>query len=434
VFFPYELIGYFVFLYPIFMAVIWMVGSIIFRLKRENQPELVDSPFPFLSIIIPARNEEKFIAETVLNLQDLDYPEYEVIVVNDGSTDRTPQIIDELVSRHSSWLRAVHLEPNSGKSVAMNMGTLVSRGQFILVVDADCLLDKKAPKYLVNHFLIHPRVGAVTGNPRVRNRTTLLGKIQVGEYSNVIGLIKRAQRTFGKILTVSGVIAAYQKSALLDCGFFDSDTVTEDIDITWKMQKRFWDVRYEPRALGWILVPETLKGLWRQRVRWAQGGIEVLRKHTDVWTDRRWRRLWPIYLEYFMGISWAVSLFVLIVVWLLFLLTRGVCYLYLVQKYCPAFTSFFLSLHLASPLIPKWMGAVIAITCLMQFTVSLMIEYKYEKKGIIKYYFWVIWYPFLYWIISAFSVLVGLRNIFLTKKGVTVRWASPDRGILKTPS
>ena len=147
-------------------------------------------------------------------------------------------------------------------------------------------------------MLSNPRVGAITGNPRVWNRTSLLGKIQAGEYSSIIGLIKRTQRIVGKLLTVSGVLAAYRKSALLNCGLFDSDTVTEDIDITWKLQEQFWDVRFEPRALARILVPETLGGLWRQRVRWAQGGLEVLIKHFRIWGNFKYRRFWPIYVEY----------------------------------------------------------------------------------------------------------------------------------------
>ena len=214
------------------------------------------------------------------------------------------------------------------------MGILVSKGHFLVTIDADCMLDKEALNWFAWHLLSYPRVGAITGNPRVWNRTSLLAKIQVGEYSSIIGLIKRTQRIVGKILTVSGVIAAYRKSAMLDCGFFDADTVTEDIDITWKLQKQFWDVRYEPRALCWILVPETMKGLWRQRVRWAQGGLQVLIKHAGIWLDIRYRRFWPIYIEYALGMIWALSLFIVTIIWLILVAVKTICGSYFILKYC----------------------------------------------------------------------------------------------------
>src|SRR3546814_20032176 len=116
------------------------------------------------------------------------------------------------------------------------------------------------------------RVGAVTGNPRIRNRSSLLGQVQVGEFASIIGLIKRTQRVYGRIFTVSGVVAAFRRRALDHVGYWSLDMITEDIDISWKLQRDHWTIFYEPRALCWILMPETLRGLWRQRLRWAQGG------------------------------------------------------------------------------------------------------------------------------------------------------------------
>ena len=126
------------------------------------------------------------------------------------------------------------------------------------------------------------RSRAVTGNPRVRNRSTLLGRIQVGEFSSIVGMIKRAQQSFGRLFTVSGVITAFRRSAVHRSATGAPDMLTEDIDITWKLQRAGWKVRFEPNALVWILMPETLRGLWKQRLRWATGGAQVLRKNFDV--------------------------------------------------------------------------------------------------------------------------------------------------------
>jgi biofilm PGA synthesis N-glycosyltransferase PgaC len=412
--FVLSLISSFVFLYPLLMSIVWTIGGLVFYLRWEKRPLPRLPAHPLVSIIVPAHNEEKVIEDALQNLSDLNYPEYEVLVVDDGSTDRTAEILDHLAGRHAAWLRVIHLKPNSGKSKALNVGVLLCRGQFVVTMDADSYLDPDALLWMMDHLLTYPRVGAVTGNPRVLNRTTLLSKIQIGEYSSIIGLIKRTQRLLGKVLTVSGVIAAFRKSALLECGLFDSDTVTEDIDITWKMQRRFWDVRYEPKALCWVLVPETLEGLWRQRIRWAQGGLEVMKKHLSIWKDTRQRRLWPVYIEYLLGVVWAHLFLLISVLWLLSL------FLSLFFSFIPVFPY--------APFIPKWEGSILAVTCLLQFIVSLLLDRQYEKKSLLKYYFWVVWYALFYWVLCSLAVIVSLyKMIFLMKE--TVTWKSPDRGL-----
>jgi poly-beta-1,6-N-acetyl-D-glucosamine synthase len=426
----FEILGYFVFLYPLYMSIVWMIGGLTFSLRREGDMKPDLEYYPLFSIIVPAHNEESVIETTVRSLYGLDYPNFEVIVVNDGSTDRTAAILDALVAEELPGLKVIHLETNCGKAKALNTGIVFSTGPFLLTIDADCVLDRKALDWMAWHLLNYQRVAAVTGNPRVWNRTSLLGKIQVGEYSSIIGMIKRSQRILGKVLTVSGVIAAYRKSALLECGMFDADTVTEDIDITWKLQMKFWDIRYEPRALCWVLVPETLRGLWRQRVRWAQGGMEVLKKHLNLWAKWRYRRLWPVYLDYSLGALWAYSLFFLLLTWLVLVSYHNLCDLNLVAKYCPGMAEARERLAFSSnPLYPRFYGAVLGFACLMEFLVSFIIDSRYEGRSFFKYYFWIIWYPFAYWLISALTVVAGSYNVLIKRAGETVRWKSPDRGL-----
>ncbi len=288
---------------------------------------------------------------------------------------------------------------------------MVSSGELILTLDADALVDRMALKWLALQFSMHPRVGAITGNPRVINRTTLLGKIQTGEFSTIIGLIKRSQRILGKVLTVSGVMAAFRKQALLSVGLWDTDMVTEDIDITWKLEKKFWDVQYEPRAVCWVFVPETLKGLWRQRLRWARGGIEVLRKHINIWQDWRQRRLWPVYVEYIFSTIWAYSFWTLILLWGI----QGVF-------------KIFMTIRLVPPLPPLWTGSILALACITQFAVSISIDHIYDKK-MFRYLFWVIWYPFAYWMINALTISVAVPKVLFGKKVERAVWSSPDRGL-----
>ena len=408
----FQFVNDFVYLYPLLMSFVWMIGALIFYWRLEWRP---DNPptlkeYPFFSVLIPCHNEEGQINDTVVQLLELDYPKYEIVIIDDGSTDNTASILHDLSKTHER-VRAVYLKENQGKAAALNVGCLIARADLILTIDADAFLDPKALKWMAWHFVTFPRVGAVSGNPRVLNRTTLLAKIQTGEYSTIIGLIKRTQRVLGKLLTVSGVIAAFHRQALVSVGLLDTDMVTEDIDITWKLQKRFWDVRYEPRSICWILVPETLKGLWRQRLRWSQGGVEVLRKHRDIWQDWRQRRLWPVYLEYVFSVVWAYAFWTLVTLW--------------------ALTEVFnltLPMRLVPPIPPAWAGSILALTCVTQFVVSLCVDHIYEKK-MVRYLFWVIWYPFMYWMIGSLTVIVGAPKALLKKKGARAVWRSPDRGI-----
>ncbi|MBU0758953.1 MAG: poly-beta-1,6 N-acetyl-D-glucosamine synthase [Candidatus Omnitrophica bacterium] len=412
----WTILNYFIFLYPLYMSFVWTTGALLFYFRRERKPfDFRIDRYPFFSILIPAHNEARIIRDMLNTLNDLDYPAYEVIVIDDNSTDATARILDDFTENNKDWFKVIHLSPNSGKAAALNAGILFSKGELILTLDADCFINKDVLKIFAWHFVKYPRTGAVTGNPRIINRTSLLGKIQIGEYSSIIGLIKRTQRILGKILTVSGVIAAFRKSALCSCGLFDSDTVTEDIDITWKLQKKFWDVKFEPHALCWILAPETWLGLWRQRIRWGQGGIEVLRKHRDIWFDARMRRFWPIYLEYIIAILWSFSLASLILSWFVVyaLYYFGIIPIEPTQPFIP----------------PVWTGSILALVCLLQSVVSFSIDYHYENKTFFKYYFWIIWYPFFYWLINAAGMIMGVFNVFIRRKGVSVKWESPDRGL-----
>ncbi|MBW1660197.1 MAG: poly-beta-1,6 N-acetyl-D-glucosamine synthase [Deltaproteobacteria bacterium] len=402
----------FVYLYPLLMTIVWIVGGVIFYLRRErgieSAPELDE--YPFFSILVPCHNEESMIENTVNRLTEMRYPDYEIIAIDDGSTDKTLSVLKELAKKIKNF-RVITLTENQGKAVALNVGSLAAKGDLILSLDADTLLSRDALKWMAWHFVKFPRVGAVTGNPRVLNRSSLLAKIQVGEYATIIGLIKRTQRLLGKILTVSGVIAAFRKQALFSVGFWDNDMVTEDIDITWKLEKKFWDIRFEPKALCWVLVPETLRGLWIQRVRWAQGGVEVLIKHRGVFTSWKQRRIWPVYFEYGLSIFWAYMFLFLILVWIL--------------QHLGLFGFW---VNVPPPIPPKWTGSILAMVCLLQFFVSLIIEKQYEKS-IFRYYFWIIWYPFCYWLISIFTLAYAFPKAIFKPRGKRAVWKSPDRGL-----
>ena len=404
----------FAFFYPLFMAYLWMAGAIYYYFHWEkkdghhSQPPALDQ-YPAVSIIVPCFNEGYHIDETIEFLLELNYPDYEIIAVNDGSTDGTGEKLDALALKYAK-VKVIHLASNQGKATGLCMGAMLSQNEFLLCIDGDAILDKNCIPWMMRHFNDGSRVGAVTGNPRIRNRSSLIGKIQVGEFSSIIGLIKRAQRIYGRIFTISGVIALFRKSALHQAGYWSTNMITEDIDISWKLQTNHWNVRFEPNALCWILMPETIKGLFKQRVRWAQGGAEVMLKYFDIFSIWRKRRMWVIYFELFISMVWAYIIVMIAILWLVgnFITLPQALYI--------------------KTLLPGWNGVILGFTCLLQFGVSLIIDSKYESK-IKRYYYWMIWYPMVFWVISAITSVIGLPKAILRNKQKQAIWTSPDRGL-----
>jgi poly-beta-1,6-N-acetyl-D-glucosamine synthase len=408
----------FAFLYPLFMSYVWATGAVYYFFYREladhrrpdDPPKLVDPP-P-VTFLIPCHNEGDNVIETVRSLLDQDYPEFEIIAINDASTDQTGLLLDRMAADEPR-LRVIHFETNQGKAMGLRVGAISAANEFLICLDGDALLDRHATRWVVRHFIEGNRVGAVTGNPRVRNRTTLLGKIQVGEFSSIIGLIKRAQRIYGRVFTISGVVAAFRKSALHSVGYWNVDMVTEDIDVSWRLQLAHWDIRYEPNALCWILMPESLSGLWKQRRRWAQGGIEVFARYFRDLLRWRSRRMWIVGLELFISTFWAYTIGAVFVLWIL---------------------GQFLSLPApltVTTILPGWTGVVLGATCLIQFGISLAIDSRYETS-LGRYYYWMIWYPMMYWMIHSASTIVAVPQALKKRRGERAIWVSPDRGIRRT--
>ena len=305
----------------------------------------------------------------------------------------------------------VHLAQNRGKSTALNVGALLAKHEILVGTDGDALLDRHSLTWFVRRLESDSRLGGVTGNPRIRNRASVLGRLQVGEFSSIIGLIKRAQTVYGHLFTVSGVMCAFRKRALNEVGWWATETITDDVEVSWRLQLAGWRLAYEPKAICWILMPETLKGLWRQRLRWSIGGTQaVLAATRQVCVGGRWQML-PIWLNYIASFVWAYCV-------LAGIIFGGVDL---------AVLPFGLSIP-HPPLIPGSWGALISVTYLLQAGVSLSIDSRFDKtmRGSL---FWVVWYPLAFWFIQAATAAAALPKAILRPRNKRGTWTSPDRGI-----
>lgn len=279
-----------------FWSTMLFVPMAVVSKHRENNQEHVKT-FPKVSIIIPAYNEEKVIANTIEGLLETKYPHKEIIFVDDGSTDSTLSI----ASKYKEKIRILHKE-NGGKATALNYGIVYAKGEIIVVVDADTIIGRNSLKEIVKGFEISEHVAAVAGNIKVRNRTNWITKCQALEYITGIQIVRRAFDVFGSITIVPGALGAFKKSFLTEAGAYGKDTIVEDFDQTIKLLKAGLITQGSSNATAYTEAPNTLKDFAAQRKRWYRGNIQVLRRHSDALTNPRFGYLQRLSLPYlFLG-------------------------------------------------------------------------------------------------------------------------------------
>lgn len=263
-------------------------GKVLFLILHGIYERFTVKPrrfnLPLVSIIVPAHNEEEVLEQTINSLLSQDYPKKEIVVVDDGSTDRTYEIAQNFAKK--GLIKLVHREKASGKKArAVNYGILYSRGEVIVTVDADTLLEPSSLSELINSFS-DPQIGAASGNIRVLNRVNLLTKLQAYEYLMAMEMGRRFQAISGMLMIIPGAFGAVRRRLAESLGLYDPDTMTEDFDITIKIHKSRMKVRFAYKAIGWTVVPEHWREWVRQRIRWTAGQLQTLVKHKNVFFSR----------------------------------------------------------------------------------------------------------------------------------------------------
>jgi cellulose synthase/poly-beta-1,6-N-acetylglucosamine synthase-like glycosyltransferase/peptidoglycan/xylan/chitin deacetylase (PgdA/CDA1 family) len=236
---------------------------------------------PKVSLVVPAFNEAVGIERTVRALAQSDYPDYEVIVVDDGSTDGTADLVERLDLPCVRVLR----QRNLGKPAALNRGIDAARNDLIVTVDADTVFEPQTLGRLVMPFA-DPAVGAASGNTKVGNRGRLIGRWQHIEYVMGFNLDRRLYDVLQCMPTVPGAVGAFRRAALAQVGGISASTLAEDTDMTIAIGRAGWRVVYVDDARGWTEAPASLAALWRQRYRWSYGTMQAVWKHKAA----LWRR------------------------------------------------------------------------------------------------------------------------------------------------
>ncbi len=238
---------------------------------------------PLVTVIIPAYNEERVIESSIHRILASDYGTMEVIVADDGSKDRTSELVAAAFGDNPR-VKLMTMS-NGGKASALNRALAVATGEIIVALDADTQFEPQTIARLVRWFE-NEKVGAVAGNAKVGNRVNLVTRWQAVEYVTAQNIERRALTRFAAIMVVPGAVGAWRRSALADVGGYPEDTLAEDQDLTIAIQRRGWKVCYDEQAVAWTEAPETLGALSKQRFRWAFGTLQCLWKHRAVMWQR----------------------------------------------------------------------------------------------------------------------------------------------------
>ena len=281
----------------------------IIKNRRAPPPKYRDeSSLPMVSLVVPAYNEGIVIQAAIRSLLLLDYPNYEIIVVDDGSTDDTyEKAIAVAREPHDIPIRVV-TKRNGGKAEALNTGMALALGEFILNMDGDTKLSANTLRVCIRHFE-NPSIGAVAGNVKVINRENIWSRIQALEYVEGLAMARKAQSFMRTVNIIPGPLGMFRKSVLQQVGGYDSDTFAEDCDLTLKLLMRGYHIAYEPYAIAWVETPSRLLDLLKQRYRWTRGILQATSKHSHaLWQPRKAGiNCFILWYMLFEGIMWPFS-------------------------------------------------------------------------------------------------------------------------------
>jgi biofilm PGA synthesis N-glycosyltransferase PgaC len=375
-----ELLLAFVALYPIITAAAWISGGVLFRLFDERGGAHVpDGGWPGVTVLIPAYNEEQVIATSLRAALDADYPELEVLVLDDGSTDGTAAAA-RAVAAGDPRCEVLSDPVNRGKAAQVNTGFARARHELVVVTDADTHMMAHALRHLAARMDQSPLVAAVTGAPHVTNRTRLICAMQVLEAASIIGLIRRTQSLSGRVGIAAGVLSMFRRDRVLAVGGYDARMSTEDIDLTWRLLMAGWHTAYEPYALVGMQVPSRPRALWAQRTRWARGQGEILHEHLRTIAAWRNRRMWMVALQSVASLLWVTAIALVFV--LNMLLTDGLDLFGFAMGW----------------------GMAIAVVATLQMVVALALGFPYDHFDL-RAFILAPLYLLVFWLLSAAAAL-----------------------------
>ena len=267
-------------------ARLFCIGILAGIARFRPRPPSISEYKPRVTALIPAYNEERTIANTIHSVLSSDYPLLRIIVVDDGSTDRTHDVIQETFGTEiAAGTISVLAKENAGKAEALNFALQEISEEIYIGIDADSMVAPDAIRKLISHFS-NPRIGAVAGNIVVGNEVNRLTLMQALEYVTGQSLERRAFGLFGMVTVIPGAFGAWRTEAVRKIGGYQADTVAEDADLTVQLIEQGYQTVYEDRAIAFTEAPIHAKALRKQRFRWTFGVLQTLFKHRLAFSAR----------------------------------------------------------------------------------------------------------------------------------------------------
>ncbi len=397
-------------IYLAYMFVSIYFLSLFLLLYFKNKKNLFDYPKTdkkyTVSVLVPTYNEEKTVEDTIEKIFAIDYSIKELIVLNDGSTDKTKEIVERLLKKYPK-LKLVNKE-NSGKGDSLNQGIKIAKGELIVVVDADSYPAKDSFKKMVG-FFDDETVGATTCLIIPRNKTSFFERLQTVEY-NAIAFTRKLFDYLDAIYVTPGPLAMYRKSALDKIKGFDKKNMTEDIEITWHLTKLNYQRRMCLSTNATTTVPIKFKDWYKQRRRWNIGGLQCIAKYKKEFFKKGMLGFFilPFFvLQFFLGLV-GLSIFV-------YLITTRILSNYIFAKY---------SINMGTPLITmndlhitasflNYLGVILFLAgaLFLIFVLSILSKELLKKQNIFNLLVYLIFYLSIY----PFIVLSAIYNFIIKR-------------------
>jgi poly-beta-1,6 N-acetyl-D-glucosamine synthase len=393
--------------------VIFILTLALIARRRERRIDPTVPPATSVSVLIAAYNEHTVIGRTVHAVLASEPPPLEVVVVDDGSTDGTSEALHGAIG-DDPRVRLVRQE-NQGKAAALNHALSLARGEIVVCLDADTQFVPDTIAQLTRHFA-DSRVAAVAGNVKVGNRVNLLTYWQAIEYISSQNLDRRAFAFLNAVTVVPGACGAWRRQAMAEVGGLSSDTLAEDMDLTWRLRRAGWRIENEPHAIAYTEAPETLNSLFRQRFRWAFGTLQCLWKHraalgrTGAFGLLMMPSLWLFQIMFpvlspIIDVQVAITLFRFGQTWL----TQSM----LTREWQPMPAALAMLNHVV------FMYAFFLLIELLGAAVAFLLDR--ERKRLL---WWVLWQRFVY---RQIMYAVVLRSVQTAIAGLRTGWGKVER-------
>ncbi|HWS71077.1 MAG TPA: glycosyltransferase, partial [Thermoanaerobaculia bacterium] len=392
--------------------VIFVTILALFERRRAKRERFDETFHPSVSVVIAAYNEEKVIVRTIEAVLANGYEPLDIVIVDDGSRDGTAAEVERLFA-HLPNVQVIRQE-NAGKAAALNRGIAYATGDVIIALDADTLFARDTIAKLVRRFA-DPLVGAVAGNVKVGNRMNPLTYWQAIEYVTSQNLDRRAYSFINSVAVVPGAVGAWRREAILQAGGYTTDTMAEDMDLTWRIRRIGWRIDTETDAIGYTEAPDSFKALYKQRFRWAFGTLQSLWKHRRAIGRYGWfgrvmlPSLWLFQVLY-QAISPLIDLQILwtlgtvVMAW-----TRG----QMTQDWQP---------------LPQAMASLYVIGFMYAFffvieLIGAIVAFKLDREDG-KMLVWLFWQRFLY---RQLMYAVLLKSLKTAASGIRAGWGKLER-------